>query len=39
MCHRQMDRQTDGQTNRTRFIGPIPMSFDHNLQTIEHKIF
>ena len=31
MCHRMMDRQPDGQMNRTDFTGPLPQRwrFDH----------
>ena len=41
MHHRQTDRQTDGQTNRTDFIGPLPQGwrFDHVFYKFENKIF
>ena len=39
MRHRQMGRQTHRQMNRSYFIGPVLMSFDHNFQAFEHKIF
>ena len=39
MRHRPTDRQTDGQTNKTDFIGPFPQSerFDHVLPKFENK--
>ena len=41
MHHRQTDRQTDGETNRTDFIGPLPQGwrFDHVFYKFENKIF
>ena len=30
---------TDGQTNRTYFIEPLPIRFDHTFQKFESKIF
>ena len=41
MCHRQTGRQTDGQMNRTDFIGPLPQRwrFDHVFGKFENKVF
>ena len=41
MRHRRMDRQTDGQINRTNFIGSILQRwwFDHVFRKFENKIF
>ena len=37
----QTGRQTDGQSNRTDFIGPLPQRwrFDHVFWKFENKIF
>ena len=41
MHHRWTDRKTDGQMNRTDFIGPLPQSwrFDHVFPKFESKLF
>ena len=39
MHHRRMDRQIDGQMNKTDFTGPLPQRwrFDHDFQKFENK--
>ena len=41
MHHRWTDRKTDGQMNRTDFIGPLPQSWrlDHVFPKFESKLF
>ena len=41
ICHRRMDIQTDGETNRTDFIGPLPQRwrFNHASFKLENNVF